>query len=222
MAFNYSPKVITDGLVLYLDAANQYSYPRSGTTWSDISRTGANGTLTNGPTFSSANGGSIAFDGTNDYVTGSCNVSGQNITVNTWCYPTTTGVYRTLITNQIFNGVMTGYAIQQRNNGTFWAAIGIWGVEGDFVQNIPYSTNQWINLSMTYNGTTITVYRNGILFGTSPSTRTFSTGSLVTGAGGFIGGWVINDLLKQGYTNIRGVDVKPLANWYQKIGRAHV
>jgi len=40
---------------------------------------------------------------------------------------------------------------------------------------------------------------------------------LVTGAGGFIGGWIINDLLKQGYSNIRGVDIKPLANWYQKF-----
>jgi hypothetical protein len=33
MAFNYSPKIVTDGLVLYLDAANRYSYPGSGTTW---------------------------------------------------------------------------------------------------------------------------------------------------------------------------------------------
>lgn len=40
---------------------------------------------------------------------------------------------------------------------------------------------------------------------------------LVTGAGGFIGGWLINDLLKQGYTNIRGVDIKPLDQWYQKF-----
>jgi hypothetical protein len=69
MAFNYSPKVITDGLVLYLDAANQYSYVSSSNTWRDISRAGANGTLTNGPTFSSANGGSIVFDGIDDYAT---------------------------------------------------------------------------------------------------------------------------------------------------------
>lgn len=66
MAFNYSPKVITDGLVLYLDAANPNSYPGSGTTWSDISRGGNNGTLVNGPTYSSANGGSIVFDGVDD------------------------------------------------------------------------------------------------------------------------------------------------------------
>ena len=68
MAFNYSPKVITDGLVLYLDAANQYSYVSGSTSWNDISRGGNNGTLVNGPTYSSANGGSIVFDGVNDNV----------------------------------------------------------------------------------------------------------------------------------------------------------
>ena len=40
MAFNYSPKVVTDGLVLYLDAANTKSYPGSGITWTDLSRSG--------------------------------------------------------------------------------------------------------------------------------------------------------------------------------------
>ena len=69
MAFNYSPKIVTDGLVLYLDAANTKSYPSTGTTWTDISRSRFNGALTNGPTFNSSNGGSIVFDGTNDYAT---------------------------------------------------------------------------------------------------------------------------------------------------------
>ena len=67
MAFNYSPKIVTDGLVLYLDAANTRSYPGTGTTWSDLSRSGNNGSLINGPTFNSGNGGSIVFDGVNDY-----------------------------------------------------------------------------------------------------------------------------------------------------------
>jgi TM2 domain-containing membrane protein YozV len=62
------PSILTNGLVLALDAANSKSYPGSGTTWSDLSGNGNNGTLTNGPTFNSANGGSIVFDGTNDYV----------------------------------------------------------------------------------------------------------------------------------------------------------
>jgi len=54
MAFSYSPKIVTDGLVLYLDAANPYSYVSGSTSWNDISRGGNNGTLVNGPTFSSA------------------------------------------------------------------------------------------------------------------------------------------------------------------------
>jgi hypothetical protein len=68
MAYNFSPKIVTDGLVLYLDAANTKSYVSGSTTWNDISRGGNVGTLTNGPTFNSGNGGSIVFDGVNDYV----------------------------------------------------------------------------------------------------------------------------------------------------------
>ena len=68
MSTSYSPKIITDGLVLVLDAANVKSYPGSGTSWSDLSGNNNNGTLTNGPTFSGENGGSIVFDGSNDFV----------------------------------------------------------------------------------------------------------------------------------------------------------
>jgi hypothetical protein len=64
MGLNHSPKIVTDGLVLCLDAANVKSYPGSGTNWTDLSGNGRNGTLTNGPTYSSDVGGSIVFDGT--------------------------------------------------------------------------------------------------------------------------------------------------------------
>ena len=53
MALAHSPRIITDGLVLCLDAGNTKSYPGSGTAWSDLSGQGNNGTLTNGPTYSS-------------------------------------------------------------------------------------------------------------------------------------------------------------------------
>ena len=65
---SHSPMITTDGLVLCLDAANPRSYSGSGTSWLDLSGNGNNGTLTNGPTFSSANGGVLVFDGTDDYV----------------------------------------------------------------------------------------------------------------------------------------------------------
>jgi hypothetical protein len=62
------PNIVTDGLVLDLDAANVKSYPGSGTSIYDLSGNGNNGTLTNGPTFDSGNLGNIDFDGTNDEI----------------------------------------------------------------------------------------------------------------------------------------------------------
>ena len=55
--------IVQSGLVLNLDAGNLESYSGSGTAWTDLSGQGNDGTLVNGPTFSSDNGGSIVFDG---------------------------------------------------------------------------------------------------------------------------------------------------------------
>jgi hypothetical protein len=78
MAFGNGPRIVTDGLVLALDAGDKNSYPGSGTTWFDISSNRYTGSLTNGPTFSSSNGGSIVFDGTDDVaiITGNPIVTG--------------------------------------------------------------------------------------------------------------------------------------------------
>ena len=40
---------------------------------------------------------------------------------------------------------------------------------------------------------------------------------VVTGGGGFIGGHMVADLRRQGYTRIRAVDIKPLDEWYQSF-----
>ena len=66
--FANSKSVVQDGLVFYVDAANDLSYPDTGTTWTDIIG-GNDGTLAGGPTFDSSNGGSIDFDGVDDKVT---------------------------------------------------------------------------------------------------------------------------------------------------------
>jgi hypothetical protein len=63
-------KIVTNGLVLSLDAADRNSYVSGSTTWRDLSGNGRNFTLTNGPTFSSENGGAIVFAGDNDVLVG--------------------------------------------------------------------------------------------------------------------------------------------------------
>jgi hypothetical protein len=91
MSASAGPDIITDGLVLCLDAGNRASYSGSGNTWRDLSGRGNNGTLTNGPTFNSANGGNIVFDGSNDYVTLSPLCAGRSeITIAMYVNPTVT------------------------------------------------------------------------------------------------------------------------------------
>lgn len=68
MAASDGPRIITDGLVFAVDAADRNSYTSGSNTWYDWSGNGNNGTLTNGPTFDEANGGSIVFDGTDDEI----------------------------------------------------------------------------------------------------------------------------------------------------------
>ena len=88
MAVQYNPGIITDGLVLCLDAANRKSYPGSGVTWSEISYRSNNGTLVNGPSFSSSNGGYIRCDGSNDYIevldSSSLDFGANNFTIEYW------------------------------------------------------------------------------------------------------------------------------------------
>jgi hypothetical protein len=68
MSFHYSPNIVTEGLILYVDAANYKSLVSGDTTWNDITKTGDDGTLVNGPIFNSTNNGSILFDGVDDYI----------------------------------------------------------------------------------------------------------------------------------------------------------
>ena len=90
MSVSCGPDIVENGLILCLDAGNRESYSGSGTVWTDLASSN-NGTLTNGPTFSSANGGSIVFDGSNDFVSfqnvssinNSLNIV-NNITIDCW------------------------------------------------------------------------------------------------------------------------------------------
>jgi prepilin-type N-terminal cleavage/methylation domain-containing protein len=86
-----NPYIVTNGLVLNLDAGNPASYPGTGNTWFDLSGNNNNGTLINGVGFDSANGGALSLDGVDDYIlagripfTGNSNVS---LSWGVWVYP---------------------------------------------------------------------------------------------------------------------------------------
>lgn len=104
-----SSGLVTTSLIVHLDAGDTNSYPGSGTTWTDLSGNNNDGTLVNGPTFNSANGGSIEFDGTNDDVTLGTQINSAitetDITVSFWTYLDTTSGDRAFVAmNQVSTG----------------------------------------------------------------------------------------------------------------------
>ena len=144
------PHIATDGLVLYLDAANIKSYPGSGTTWSDLSGNNNSGTLTNGPTFSTGSLGSIVFDGTDDYLNipdSTAMQVGDVFTINAWIFPTNLnaryGVFSTRRGNaagswQFEVGTANGGA-----NRVAVTGVGTWIFE---TSNDVISPNIWTNI----------------------------------------------------------------------------
>lgn len=162
MAFSYSPKIVTDGLVLYLDAANTRSYPGTGTTWTDLSRGGNNGTLTNGPTFNSGNSGSIVFDGLNDYVTFLNNSTLQinTGTVSVWFKTRNAGDgFRSIIAKQFNYGLFTSDNILITYD---WSASDVRST------GINIADNMWKNIVLSFTNNTgspsnnVNIYLNGI------------------------------------------------------------
>ena len=68
MGLHHSPKIVTNGLVLALDAGDRNSYTSGSSTWNDLSGNGYNATLVNSPDFSSVDSGKIQLDGVDDYI----------------------------------------------------------------------------------------------------------------------------------------------------------
>ena len=158
MAFNYSPRIIQDGLVLYLDAANTKSYPTTGTTWSDLSRRGNNGTLTNGPTFNSLNGGSIVFDGVDDYVScgNNSNLQIEQGTISAWVKTTSPGAgFRGIITKQDNYGLFANNSVLVTYD---------WGNTQTRSTGINIADGTWKNIAMSFTTNTGTPSNNAIIY----------------------------------------------------------
>jgi hypothetical protein len=90
MSYNTGGRIVTSGLILCLDAGNSKSFVSGSSTWFDLSRNGNNGTLTNSPTYNTASGGSIVFDGIDDNVLlgDVLDLGTSDLTINVWAYKT--------------------------------------------------------------------------------------------------------------------------------------
>jgi len=176
MSGSISNKIVTDNLVLYLDAGNPKSYISGSTTWYDISRTGINGTLINGPTFNSSNGGSIVFDGVNDYIGLTQITANQtigNYTISIWFSFTNTITPSNVINfmlmeaqNTLLGGVdnyiyLLGSTSGRIGHQTFNPLSTIYTTTNTWVGG------SWYNVVISYDITTSkqSIYVNGILEG---------------------------------------------------------
>lgn len=181
MAVNYQNRIVRDGLVLCLDAADRKSYPGTGTTWFDRSGNGVNGTLVNGPTFSSANGGSLLFDGTNDYVNigvgKGVNQFSADFTVSAWVMRLSGGPQ--------FGNIIGDYYTNSGQNTNEWqimmsstAQFNLYRVgSGYIIGNTAsgFSISQWINVVVSRIGSTISMYANNNLIASATNSEVFGT-----------------------------------------------
>lgn len=184
MALGHSPRIVTDGLVLCLDAANVKSYSGSGTTWTDISNNGNNGTLSN-----------ITYAGSPSYmefVSGSSsgislgnkfNYTSESFTFSYWIYLNS---YTTSVANQgpipFYKGAyqVNGFyhSIQSANPGLITFATNQSGaVQSTFTATGAVPLTTWKNICITRSGTSAKIYVNGIDSTASAGTHTNPTSS---------------------------------------------
>ena len=165
MAGSTGPDIVTDGLVFTVDAANKKSYPGTGTDWTDLSGNGNHGTLVNGPTFNSENGGSLVFDGSNDKVTINSTtgiITGNTFTFSTWL---NFNSYTSIIAagNSYTDG---GYVLYVANSTTLYTVLNGGATYGS-ITTANLSLGTFINITVLKTGSSIEYFQNGISIGTS-------------------------------------------------------
>jgi hypothetical protein len=170
-------KIITDGLIVSLDAGDRNSYSGSGTVITDLTGNGRNATLLNGPTFNSQNGGGITYDGADDYFTiNYISLTTQPFAVDVW--------YKHSNNSDFLRGIISccdmwsspptpgwGIGFGTGNNALNWGVVDQNGTlyRRNDVGNL--NDNEICNLTLVRNNLTqtLTMYKNGVPFFTPDS-----------------------------------------------------
>jgi hypothetical protein len=181
--------IVQSGLVLNLDAGVSSSYPGSGNTWFDLSGNGNNGSLVNGVGFDSGNGGSLSFDGVNDYVD-LPNNDDVRLTTNSWSigiffkgtnlvttFPGYTDVLYTNRGSSSNNGFE--FTINNQSSSNIFSLIDRQGTNGSLASsNNSYKPNTWQYVVFAKNDTEGKIYIDGNLDASNnsqPTTYTSNT-----------------------------------------------
>jgi len=203
------PDIVTNGLVLNLDAGNPYSYlsGSSGTTWTNTVAVSSSisGTLVNGTTYSN---GSMVFDGTNDTI----NTSGLILPIGTGDYCVEAWVNRTTIPSNISKGIITGtsdnafyFGFGRTYNGANGLRIGKSNILDAENCDFTFVANTWYHVAVTRISSTVSFYVNGtqqITQGSGTNTFSFlsSPGARI-GAGGSVS--TLSELLYGNISNVK-------------------
>jgi hypothetical protein len=178
MTINYNPGIVTNGLVLCLDAGNPRSYSGSGTSWFDVSGNGAIGTLTNGVTYSSSNSGVLTFDGVDDRVNVVNSIpSLSNLTIELFLRTAVVDGTQNIFLDQFLSlryEISTGNKFNiHLGNGSAWA-----------YTFLPSTTtvvaNTWYHTAWTWNGSTAVMYVNGVAENSISNAAASSSTGLIT------------------------------------------
>jgi hypothetical protein len=156
------PDIVTDGLVLNLDAGNPYSYLQgsSGTTWTDVSDQGNNGTLINGASHSN---GTMVFDGVDDYARVSDVNTASEISIEGWVYANSVGSFNAIASQfQADTLAESSWVLE-----TVGSDIRLYITNNSLLSfaSTSFSTLVWTYIVGTFNGTTIKIYKNSVLGG---------------------------------------------------------
>jgi hypothetical protein len=166
MAFGNGPRIVTNGLLMSLDAADRNSYVSGSTTWFDLSGNNNSGSLINGPIFNTGSFGNIVFDGADDHINTSYSSSLSDFSLAVWFKSTdSTNAASARIIDKNFS---TGFWTGKNTSGT----ANSWG--GGVIQSgppygifIPLNDGVWNYMVQVRQGTSYTLYGNGITNTTS-------------------------------------------------------
>ena len=177
---------VSSNLIRSYDVSNQLSYPGFGNTLGDVSGNSVDGTLVNGVGYNNSNGGSLVFDGNDDYVSFSSGFSStDNLTYEAWVNPSSLGGWGVLLNHDSWN---TGYIhFQFAGNLLQFALNG----ESDKYSTYSFNTNTWYQVAAVYSKSakTISFYVNGTL----TNTENYNNPPTITNSSLKLGSWNGND-----------------------------